>query len=130
MNDAANSFGGHKNKEDMTKKEKLRKQALKFWSKIASGLKYKRAATRELYYNTLHEIEDDVYDGIILSLASRNSNKSLNVQKRILRRIVEKKQSQVAHRYYGHTDSRLAQYAASACTKHCMRELYRYQNFK
>ena len=112
----------------MSRKEKIRKRLLKAWTKISSSKRYKYAATKETYKNIMQEIEDGMSDGgAALSLSSRYKNKSLNVQKRVLRRIIEKKQSQMAHRFFGHTDDLLTKRIAKFFSKRCMKEVSRHQ---
>ena len=114
----------------MSKKEKIRKRLLKSWTKIACGIGYKYAATEETYKNSMQEIEDEMSDGgKLLPLSSRYRNKSINVQKRVLRRIIEKKQSQMAHRFFGHTDNLLTKRIANVFSKRCMKEVSRHQSY-
>ena len=113
----------------MSKKERIRKRLLKSWTKIACGIRYKYAATEEMYRNTMQEMENQMSDGVIqLSLSSRYRDKSINVQKRVLRRIIEKKQSQMAHRFFGHTDNLLTKRIANVFSKRCMKEVSRHQS--
>lgn len=104
---------------------KARRKVAEKWSCVGSTPRYIRAAVREASYNSVRAIRDEAFDGILLSLSSRNSNKSMNVQKRLLRRIVEKRQAQIAHHYLGHTEDLTASYATSRCSSRCMRKLGR-----
>ena len=113
----------------MSKKERIRKRLLKSWTKIACGIGYKYAATEETYKNSMQEIEDEMSDGgKLLPLSSRYRNKSINVRKRVMRRIIEKRQSQMAHRFFGHTDNLLTKRIANVFSKRCMKEVSRHQS--
>lgn len=114
--------------ERVERKAKIRRRMIKAWSAVRSGVGYKRAAVKESYRETVRNIENEVFDGILLSLSPRNCEKSMNVQMRLLRRIVEKRQAQVAHRYLGRTQDLLTSYTATANTKRCMKELRKRQN--
>ena len=72
-------------------------------------------------------IEDELFDGILLSLSPRNSSKSMSVQMRVLRRIAEKRQAQAAYKYIGRSENLFTEYMTSTCAKSSMRELHRYQ---
>lgn len=97
------------------------------WTIVGNSMRYKRAAVREASWNSLDDIKGDVFDGILIALSPHNSGKSMNVQRRVLRRIVEKRQAQIAHRYIGRTDDLLASRIASVCSSRCMRRLHQYQ---
>ena len=82
------------------------------------------------HLTSFQEIEDEMSDGgKLLPLSSRYRNKSINVQKRVLRRIIEKKQSQMAHRFFGHTDNLLSKRIANVFSKRCMKEVSRHQSY-
>lgn len=104
-----------------------RRRVAKAWAKTGNCMAYKRAAVRETYRNTVDSIEDELFDGIILSLSPHNSRKSTSVQMRVLRRIAEKRQAQAAYRYIGRSEDLLTDKLTSMCCKNCMRELRRYQ---
>lgn len=99
-----------------------RKVAMK-WAKIGSGAGYKRAAIREASLNAEKRIREETFDGFLLLLSERNCDKSISLQKRILRRIIEKRQAQAVHRYLGHGDNRLPAYLTLANRSHCMEDL-------
>lgn len=114
--------------ERVERKAKFRRRMIKAWGAVRSGLGYKRAAVRESYRETVKDIEDECFDGILLSLSPRNCDKSMNVQMRLLRRIVEKRQAQITHRYLGHTQDLLTHHTVTANSKRCMKELRKHQN--
>lgn len=105
------------------KEANARRKVAERWSHVGSTPRYIRAAVREASYHSVRAIRDEAFDGILLTLTSRNSGKSMNVQKRVLRRIVEKRQAQIAHRYMGHTEDLTASYTTSRCSSRCMRKL-------
>ncbi len=75
-----------------------RRKVAKRWAMVGKGIKYKHAAARESAKMVAIKIEDDVFDGILLSLSPRHSKHSQNRQRRLLRRIVEKRQAQATFR--------------------------------
>lgn len=104
-----------------------RRRVAKAWARTGSCMGYKRAAVRETYRSTVENMEEELFDGIILSLSLRNSRKSMSVQMRVLRRIAEKRQAQAAYRYIGRSEDLLTEKVLSTCGKSCMRELRRYR---
>ncbi|MFW5559712.1 MAG: hypothetical protein ACOCOP_08740 [Prevotella sp.] len=112
----------------MSSRGKINWNVAKRWAIVGNSMRYKRAAVREASWNSLDDIKEEAFDGILITLSSHNSGKSLNVQKRILRRIVEKRQAQIAHRYMGHTDDLTASHLASVYISKCMEMLHQYQN--
>lgn len=70
----------------------------KRWERVETSDRYRKAATEELCNVTTNKIEIEVLDGILLNLNIRSKMKPSKVQDRILRRIVEKRQSQQATR--------------------------------
>lgn len=112
----------------MSSRRKINRDVAKSWAIVGNSIGYKRAAVREASWNSLDDIKEDAFDGILIDLSPHNSEKSLNVQKRVLRRIVEKRQAQIAHRYIGHTDDLTVSHIASAYSSKCMKILHQYQN--
>ena len=112
----------------MSSRRKINRNIAKKWAIVGNSMRYNCAAVREASMNSLNDIKEDTFDGILIALSSHNSGKSLNVQKRILRRIVEKRQAQIAHRYMGHTDDLTASHLASVYISKCMEMLHQYQN--
>lgn len=104
-----------------------RRQLATRWDKLGHKRRYRRAAMRNDYRNIVSDLKDELFDGILINLSDRYSDKSLRVQKRVLRRIVEKRQSQAAYRHMGRRDDLLTARTAKTCTKRCMRELNRFQ---
>lgn len=112
----------------MSSRRKINKNIAKRWAIVGNSMRYKRAAVREASRNSLDDIKEEAFDGILIALSPHNSGKSLNVQKRVLRRIVEKRQAQIAHRYIGHTDDLTASHLASVYSSKCIKMLRQYQN--
>lgn len=105
-----------------------RRKVAKRWAKIGNGTGYKHAAARQSAKETATKIESEVFDGILLSLSPRNSKRSQSQQRRLLRRIVEKRQAQAAFRRIGRSEDLFAPRLMDECSCHCMHELHRYQN--
>lgn len=112
----------------MSSRRKINRNVARSWAIVGNSMRYKRAAVKEASWNSLDDIKVEVFDGILVTLSPHNSGKSLNVQKRLLRRIVEKRQAQIAHRYIGHTEDLTASHIASAYSSKCMMMLHQYQN--
>ena len=111
----------------MSSRRKINRNIAKKWAIVGNSMRYKCAAVRKASMNSLNDIKEDTFDGILIALSSHNSGKSLNVQKRILRRIVEKRQAQIAHRYMGHTDDLTASHLASVYISKSMKRLHQFQ---
>lgn len=112
----------------MSSRRKINRNVARSWAIVGNSMRYKRAAVKEASWNSLDDIKVEVFDGILITLSPHNSGKSLNVQKRMLHRIVEKRQAQIAHRYMGHTDDLTASHLASVYISKCMEMLHQYQN--
>lgn len=95
-------------KQDMTPTQKIkerrrakeanaRRKVNEDWQRMESTGKYRKAVAREAGWNTTNRIANEVLDGIFLSLNARNEEKSSSEQKKLLRRIVEKRQAQAVH---------------------------------
>lgn len=98
-----------KNQTKNTKKQiqaEARREEVKKWQEMANTLKYKLAAVKQARLDATSEIINECFDGILLNLKERSSSKSHNVQKRILRRIIEKRQAQSIHRLVGRSNDR------------------------
>lgn len=74
------------------------------------------------------KIEEELFDGIFLSLNERNSKKSYNVQKRILRRIVEKRMAQTTRKNVGRTEGMFANYQLRRSASKSMGDIRKLQN--
>lgn len=91
------------------------KKWAKTWKRVGSRIAYQRAAAKASCHRTTEHIENEFFDGIFLNLRC-SENKSYNMQKRILRRIVEKRQAQSAYHSVRHSQSRFSE----QLTRHCV----------
>ena len=125
-------------REDKRKKQKMaqkriqaeanaRRRVAKNWDVLGHSAKYKKAAAKESCARTTQSLEDEVFNGILLNLSGRNSVKSFSSQKRLLRRIVEKRQAQSVHRRVGRTTDRFASHILRHCASKSMCDLRHYQ---
>lgn len=94
-------------KNESRKNAKINRQTIERWLEMEKTGKYRRAMRRETYRTTTIRIETEVMDGVLLNLNDRNSDKPMNVQLRLLRRIVEKRQAQAYHNKNGRTNNRM-----------------------
>ena len=97
-----------------------RRKVAKSWALLAKGVKYRKAAAKESCDRLTLLLEEELFDGILFNLSGRNGMKSYACQKRILRRIVEKRQAQKAYRRIGRTESCYANYILRECTNKSM----------
>lgn len=125
---ARNQF---KSQEALKRKQseaKARRKVAEKWAYVASLDVYQRAAAKEACYINTAKIKQECFDGILLNLNERNNKKSYSEQKRILRRIVEKRQAQSTHRNIKRRENRFACYLINSNMSHSMNEIYRYQH--
>ena len=94
---------------------------------MTRGVKYRTAAVIESCDRLTQILEEELFDGIRLNLSVRNGMKSYACQKRILRRIVEKRQSQSAHRMVGISNDRFSGHMLRNCANKSMSDLRSYQ---
>lgn len=104
-----------------------RRKVAKSWELVARGIKYRKAAAKESCGRLTQILEEELFDGILLNLKGRNGMKSYACQKRILRRIVEKRQAQSAHRRAGRSGNRFTKQLQHYCTSQSLGCLQRYQ---
>ncbi|MGM9686437.1 MAG: hypothetical protein ACI3YI_09485 [Bacteroidaceae bacterium] len=104
-----------------------RRKVAKSWDLVARGVKYRKAAAKESCGRLTQILEEELFDGILLNLKGRNGMKSYACQKHILRRIVEKRQSQSAHRLAGRSDNRFTKQLQCYCASQSLSRLQRYQ---
>lgn len=118
-----------KNKKSTTKQANAnaRRRLAKSWMLLAHGIKYQKAATKESCKRTTINLEEELFDGILLNLCEKNSKKSHHVQKRILRRIVEKRQAQQTHRLVGRTEDCFSRHVLRHCIRKSMDDLNHFQ---
>lgn len=124
---ASNATKNKKQKSTRKQTEtNARRKVAKSWALLALGVKYQKATASESCQRTTQQIEEELFDGILLNLRDKNSVKSYNEQKRILRRIVEKRQAQQTHRKVGRTESRFTNHILRQCASKSMNDLKRY----
>lgn len=104
-----------------------RRQIVERWQQLAQRVKYKRVASKASCVRTTQMLEEELFNGILLNLNERNSMKSRCSQKRILRRIVEKRQAQATYRQVGRSNNMFANHMQRQCVSQSMRDLERYQ---
>lgn len=104
-----------------------RRKVAKSWALVAKGGKYRKAAVKESCDRLTQILEEELFDGILLNLSRRNGMKSYTCQKRILRRIVEKRQAQSAHRLAGRSGNMFARQLQRYCASKSLGCLKRYQ---
>lgn len=80
-----------------TKESKSRKRLYENWQRIETTDKCQRAVAISCGKQMTEKIVEEVIDGIFLNLNRRSHAKSGSEQKRILKRIVEKRQAQAIH---------------------------------
>lgn len=104
-----------------------RRKVVKAWTKLANGAKYQKAAIKAVCERTTLQMEEELFDGILLNLRDKNNVKSYSAQKRILRRIVEKRQAQQTHGKIGRTEDRFSSHISRYCVSKIMNDLKSYQ---
>lgn len=104
-----------------------RRKVAKRWTLVAQGVKYRKAAVKESCDRLTRVLEEELFDGILLNLRGRNGKRSYTCQKRILRRIVEKRQAQSAHRRAGRSDDMFARQLQRYCASQSLDCLKHYQ---
>lgn len=112
------AYGKSKRKE-----AKVRRELAFKWSKISHKVGYQKAAMKECCKRLTLQIEDEIFDGIFLNLQGKSSSRSYSKQKRIVRRIVEKRQAQLVHSKVGRTCGGFARHMCQRCTSRSMEEL-------
>lgn len=108
-----------------SKKNKARRKEIMDWLNLESSAKYRTALRKSIGLKTTDQIADEVLDGIFLSLHARNEDKSWMERKRILRRIVEKRQAQAIHVKMKKSRDREATFAVIFNSAKCMERIHR-----
>lgn len=114
----------NKTERRRAKEAKARRKVNEYWQRIESTGKYRKAVARGVVWNTTDRIADEVLDGIFLSLNARNDEKSASEQKRLLRRIVEKRQAQAIHAKTRNSRNRKTAIAIKSNTSKCLERLH------
>lgn len=107
-----------------TKKSKSRKRLYENWQRVEATNKYQRAVAKSYGEHMTEKIAEEVLDGNFLNLNRRSQDKSWSEQKRILRRIVEKRHAQAIHSKRRNNRDRRTAIAVIANTSKCMERLH------
>ena len=102
------------------KEAKARRIVEKAWQRKSETLGYRTAATKELCGKAMVELNQELFDGIQLHLNARNCKKSLSYQKRLVRKIIEKRMSQAVHQVMGHEYDYISKIQAKKYFSICM----------
>ena len=107
-----------------TSKRKLKaaKNSNNSWLYIQSSDKYRNHVAIETCRRTTESLKLELYDGMSIVLNERNCVKSEKMQKRIMRRIIEKRQAQAAHHKQGRTADLFVPNIERANVSRCMYE--------
>ncbi|MCF0206456.1 MAG: hypothetical protein HUK15_03410 [Bacteroidales bacterium] len=89
------------------------------WQNVEKSKKYSKAKG----YETTQKIADETMDGIFIKLNDRNEDKSFAVKKRLLRRIVEKRQAQAMQHKCINNHNRYKSSLVNTNTSRCMTHL-------
>lgn len=100
-----------------------RRRTNKRWDRVETSDRYRKVVTEELCNMTTNYIEIEVLYGILLNLNIRSQMKSSRTQNRILRRIVEKRQTQASHKKHGRSEDFTSMHITLACTSKCMKDI-------
>lgn len=112
--------------EEWNKKRILRayRDFLQNCNQITHSYRYKKHEMSEMCKILEQETREELMDGIFISLKGRQTVKSINAQKRTLRRIVEKRHAQLCHRIFGRRDDLLPVYITRRNTGECMNNMF------
>lgn len=106
------------------KEAQARRKLNEDWQKIEFTGKYRKAVARGAGWDTTDRIADEVLDGIFLKLKARDGEKSTSEQKRLLRRIVEKRQAQAIYAKTRKKRDRKTAVAVIINTNKCLERLH------
>lgn len=107
----------------MKTKRQYQKSLSLSWEKLSKTKNYKFATIVVGRRKTTSQIADELLDGICLNLDQRNKDLSYPSQKRILRKIVEKRQAQMVHRHMGRTHNLLSDSLERECIRRSMQDI-------
>ena len=109
------------------KEANARRKLAERWNFVSNVIAYKKASVKEFSRRTTLLIEEELFDGILLDLKCCNEDTSYSVKKRLLRRIIEKKQAQAVHCQLGRTDNRFSSFMKRQSFRRCFQEICDYQ---
>lgn len=123
-NKSGKSNRANQTERKRVKEAKARRKVNDNWQRIECTGKYRKAVAKSIGINTTDKIADEVLDGILLNLNVRNCDKSVPKQKRLLRRIVEKRQAQAIHAKIRNNRDRKSTVAVIVNSSKCMERLH------
>lgn len=106
---------------------KLAARNNKKWAFVAQGSRYVRALAKQDCCQTSKELTDELFDGGEICLSQRHSMKSSKAQRRIVRRIAEKKLAQKAWRHTAQTLGRYVSHVVEHSIGECMADVRQQQ---
>lgn len=109
------------------KEANARREMNKKWERLEGRSKYLHAVAKKSCNDITTMIQDECFDGILLQLNPRSESKSYKEQKRLLRRIIEKRQAQAIHRKIGRTNNRFATHMKHHSASKSANDLHRFQ---
>lgn len=120
----------HKQHQELVMRRKqaeanARREVNKRWQELENTPRYRKAAAAEACQTVTKRVEEEVLDGILLSLNEKHQVKSASVQNRMLRRIVEKRQAQASHKANGRTEDLTSKRFCMTGTSHCMESIHK-----
>ena len=95
----SNGSSKYKNSSKRTQKDTKKGNV---WLRVESTEKYRNYVALVTCCKITESLKLELLDGVSIVLNERNSNKSDKKKRRIMRRIVEKRQAQAAHRPADH----------------------------
>ena len=104
------------------RKMKAAKNSNNSWLYIQSSEKYRNHVAIETCRRTTESLKLELYDGMSIVLNERNCAKSEKMQKRIMRRIIDKRQAQATHHKLGRTTDMFVPNIERANVSRCMYE--------
>lgn len=104
-----------------------RRKVNESWELMAKSAKYKKAIMVESCRQVSGMVTEKFFGGVLLDLDRKTKEKSKSVQKRILRRIVEKRQAQSTFHKTGRTEDMFRKYQNRRNMSVIMNEISKYQ---
>lgn len=117
---AAKNSGNYKTQSK--RKYKTVKKANDGWMLVQASDKYRNHVALETCQRITDTLKSELFDGFSIVLNSRNCTKSEKIQKRIMRRIIEKRQAQATHQKLGRTADLFVPKIERANVSRCMYE--------
>ena len=115
------SNGSSKSKNSSKRTQKDTKKG-NVWLRVESTEKYRNYVALVTCCKITESLKLELLDGVSIVLNERNSNKSEKKKRRIMRRIVEKRQAQAAHQKLGRTKDLFVTNIERSNVSRCMYE--------